>query len=271
MLEQTVGFLGAGRMGEVLARGVLREALVPPENLLMSDADPERRDYIAAELGVRVVADNDELLSGCEIVVVALKPNVAREVLPGLAPAFTPEHLVISIVAGITLAELESMLGSGVRVVRVMPNTPSLVGSGAAAYARGSAASNTDGELTARILSSVGICFPIRESLLDAVTGLSGSGPAFVALVIEALADGGVLCGLPRDMALKLAAQTVLGSARLVLEADTHPALLKDMVTSPGGTTIEGIKALERAGLRAALIEAVQAATEKSKALGRRS
>jgi pyrroline-5-carboxylate reductase len=176
---------------------------------------------------------------------------------------------VVSIAAGITLAELERMLAPGTRVVRVMPNTPCLVGCGASGYALGAAATKADGELVNEILFSIGISFLLPEQLLDAVTGLSGSGPAFVALVIEALADGGVLCGLPRDTALRLAAQTVLGAARLVLETGKHPAQLKDMVASPAGTTIEGLKVLEEKGLRAALIQAVEAAARRSKELGR--
>lgn len=270
MLKQTVGFLGAGKMGEALARGLLARKLVPRGRVLMSDADAERRAWLADALKVHVLAGNLELVHGSQIVVVALKPNTVREVVPGLAEAFSRDHLVISIAAGVTLAELEGMVPSGTRVVRVMPNTPCLVGAGASAFSLGSAARRADARVVAQLLGAVGICLEVPERLLDAVTGLSGSGPAYVALVIEALADGGVLAGLPRDVALKLAAQTTLGAARLVLDGGKHPAQLKDMVTSPGGTTIEAIKVLERGGLRAALIEAVEAATEKSRKLGQR-
>jgi len=270
MLKQTIGFLGAGKMAEALARGLLEGALAPPEQVVMSDVDPARRDFIARELAVRVVDDNKTLAEASDIVVVALKPGVVRSVLPGLADAITPQKLVVSIAAGITLAELEAMLGEGTRVVRVMPNTPCLVGSGAAGFACGSAASKADADVVAQILGAVGVCFPLPEKLLDAVTGLSGSGPAFVAVVIEALADGGVLCGIPRDVALTLAAQTVLGTARLIVETGKHPAAVKDMVASPGGTTIEGLQALEEGHLRAALIRAVEVATLKSQKLGKK-
>ena len=215
--------------------------------------------------------ENLRVVQASTVLVVALKPGVVRCELPKLAPAITKDKLVVSIAAGVTLGELEAMLGGGRRVVRVMPNTPCQVGSGASAYALGAWATEDDSALVKEILSAVGICVgPLPERLLDAVTGLSGSGPAYVALVIEALADGGVLCGLSRDVALTLAAQTVVGTARLVLEAGLHPAQLKDMVASPGGTTIEGLQVLEDRGLRAALIDAVEAATLKSRALGQK-
>ena len=186
-------------------------------------------------------------------------------------PAITEDKLVVSIAAGVTLGELHELLVPGTRTVRVMPNTPCQVGSGASAFALGPSAREEDGDLVNLILAGVGISFgPVPESWLDAVTGLSGSGPAFAAVVIEALADGGVLCGLPRDMAITLAAQTMLGAARLILETGIHPAQLKDMVASPGGTTIEGVLVLEEHGLRCALIGAVEAATLKSRALGQK-
>jgi pyrroline-5-carboxylate reductase len=271
MLEQTLGFIGAGKMGAALARGVLDAGLVSADRLVMSDADPARRQAVADALGVETLAANRELLARCQIAVLAVKPDTVRDICPGLADAVTPDHLVVSIAAGVTLDELEEMLPDGTRVVRVMPNTPCLVGEGAAGYALGQHATDEDGQRVEQLLGAVGLCVRVPEKLLDAVTGLSGSGPAFVALVIEALADGGVLCGLARADALRLATQTVLGAARLLRETGKAPAELKDMVASPGGTTIEGIKALERAGLRSALIRAVEAATEKSRALGQGS
>jgi pyrroline-5-carboxylate reductase len=270
MLDVAVGFLGAGKMGAALARGLLQAGLLRRERVLLSDSDPKRREDVASELGVRVLDDNAAVVRESQVVIVALKPDVVREVLPGLADDLTAAHLVVSIAAGVTLAELERLAGRGKRLVRVMPNTPSLVGAGAAGYALGPNATQADGKLVEQLLGAVGLCVPVPERLLDAVTGLSGSGPAFVAMVIEALADGGVLCGLPRATALKLAAQTVLGAARLVQETGKSPAELKDMVASPGGTTIEGIKVLEHRGLRSALIEAVEAATRKAKELGQR-
>ena len=175
---------------------------------------------------------------------------------------------MISIAAGVPLARIETHLPPGSRVIRVMPNTPALVGASASAYALGKDAQPGDGVLEQKLLSAVGVAYQVKESLLDAVTGLSGSGPAYVFMIIEALSDGGVAAGLPRDIATKLAAQTLLGSAKLLLETGLHPGALKDMVTSPGGTTIEGLHELEKAGLNAALISAVRAATEKSKKLG---
>ena len=180
----------------------------------------------------------------------------------------TPGHLLISIAAGVPIAKLEAGLGPDRRVVRVMPNTPALLGASASAYALGKTATTADAGLVQRIFSSVGVAFQLKESLLDAVTGLSGSGPAYMYLMIEALSDGGVAVGLPRDVATTLAAQTMLGSARMVLETGIHPGALKDMVTSPGGTTIEGLHELEKGKVRGVLISAVRAATEKSRKLG---
>jgi pyrroline-5-carboxylate reductase len=177
-------------------------------------------------------------------------------------------HLLVSIAAGVTLAKMEANLPAGIRIIRVMPNTPALVGASASAFALGKTATPDDGQIVSTLFSAVGVAFQVKESLLDAVTGLSGSGPAYVYMIIEALSDGGVAAGLPRDIATKLAAQTVLGGAKMVLETGLHPGTLKDMVTSPGGTTIEGIHELEKGSLRAALINAVRAATEKSKRLG---
>jgi len=275
MLTQTIGFLGAGKMGAALARGMLDAKLVRPGQIAMSEVDEARATTVANELRVRVLQDSRAVIADSDVVVLALKPGVVREELPALADAITEDKLVVSIAAGVTLFELDAILGGGRRIVRVMPNTPCQVGAGASAFTLGSGVTEADAELVVQLLAAVGICVgPVPESQLDAVTGLSGSGPAYVALVIEALADGGVLCGLSRDMALKLAAQTVLGTARMVLEAGTgkdpilHPAALKDMVASPGGTTIEGLQVLEAHGLRAALIDAVEAATLKSKALG---
>jgi pyrroline-5-carboxylate reductase len=189
-------------------------------------------------------------------------------VLSDLRSAVTPQKLIVSIAAGITLTSLSDGLSSTTRLIRVMPNTPCLVGSGASAFTRGGAASEQDGELVNSLLSTVGLAFEVPEKLLDAVTGLSGSGPAYVYQIIEALSDGGVRVGLPRDVATKLAAQTVMGAAQMVLSTGQHPAALKDAVTSPGGTTIAGLHSLEQGGLRGILMDAVQAATERSRELG---
>lgn len=264
-----IGFLGAGKMATALAGGFIRAGLVTPEEVLASDLAEPARAAFAKETRARAVAANAEVVAFARILVIAVKPAQVPDVLAGLRAAFTPRHLLVSIAAGVTLARLEEACGSG-RVVRVMPNTPALVGASASAFAAGSGATMEDARLVQRLLSSVGLAFEVKEALLDAVTGLSGSGPAYAFQIIEALSDGGVAAGLPRDVATRLAAQTLLGSAKMVLETGQHPGALKDMVTSPGGTTIDGIHELEKGGLRAALINAVRAAAEKSRKLGQR-
>jgi len=264
----TVGFLGAGKMATALARGFLRAGLVAAENLRASDVSAAARAAFVEQTGGRAVADNSALSAEARVLVVAVKPAQVPPVLAEIAPRLTPEHLVVSIAAGVTLARLEAALPAGARVVRVMPNTPALVGAGASAFARGRAATREDADLVQRLFAAVGLAFEVPEALLDAVTGLSGSGPAYAFQVIEALSDGGVAAGLPRELATRLAAQTLLGAARLVLDTGQHPAALKDMVTSPGGTTIEGLHELEKAGVRGALINAVRAAAEKARRLG---
>jgi pyrroline-5-carboxylate reductase len=218
--------------------------------------------------GVPVGPFNRDVAEAASVLVLAVKPQVIADVLSELREVVTPDHLVISIAAGVSLAQLAEGLGNQVRLVRVMPNTPSLVGATAAAFAAGPTATGDDVGLVSRLFNAVGKAYGVPEPLLDAVTGLSGSGPAFVYVMIEALADGGVRVGLPREMALVLAAQTVLGSAKMVLETGQHPGVLKDAVASPGGTTIAGLHALERGGVRAALMDAVEAATRRAEELG---
>ena len=264
----TVGFLGAGKMGAALARGFIHAQLVGPKDIIAGDPHETARKKFADEVGAEVVKSNADVAKSATVLILAVKSDHVADVLAELHSAFTNEHLLISIAAGVTLAKLEGALPAGARVIRVMPNTPALVGTGASAFALGKSATPADGELAKKLLSAVGITFQVKESLLDAVTGLSGSGPAYVFQFIEALSDGGVATGLPRDMATKLAAQTVLGAAKMVLETGQHPGALKDQVTSPGGTTIEGLHELEKGRLRAIVMSAVRAATEKSKKLG---
>ncbi len=264
----TVGFLGAGKMATALAKGFAQGGLIKPGKIIASDRIEAARVAFAKEVGARTAASNLDVLKSATVLILAVKPDQVAEVLKEIRGQFAGSHLLISIAAGVTLARLEAGLGGNARVIRVMPNTPALVGASATAYARGKSATAEDGELAARLFSSVGVVFQVKESLLDAVTGLSGSGPAYVFSIIEALSDGGVAAGLPREVATKLAAQTVFGAAKMVLETGQHPGALKDMVTSPGGTTIEGIHELEKAGLRGALMNAVRAAAEKSKKLG---
>ena len=265
--ELKIGFLGAGKMANALAKGFAAAGLVEPSAVLAADPVEAARASFK-EFGANTTAFNPDVVSFARVIFLAVKPDQVADVLREAAPNFTDEHLLISIAAGVPLSKLESALGTGARVVRVMPNTPALVGASASAYALGGSARPDDGALVQRLFSAVGLAFQLKEGLLDAVTGLSGSGPAYIFVIIEALSDGGVAAGLPRDVATRLAAQTLLGSAKLLLETGTHPGVLKDMVTSPGGTTIEGLHELEKGGLRAALISAVRAATEKSKRLG---
>ena len=264
----SIGFLGAGKMATALAKGFLNAGLLDAGNLVASDPFAPAREGFAKETGAASTEDNSVVVDRAQIIILAVKPGQLVDLLQQIREHVTGEHLFISIAAGVPLKRIESALPDGARVIRVMPNTPALVGASASGYARGTNASTRDAELTGRLLQAVGVAYEVAEPLLDAVTGLSGSGPAYVYQMIEALSDGGVAAGLPRETATRLAAQTLLGGARMVLETGMHPGQLKDMVTSPGGTTIEGVHALERGGLRAALINAVRAATEKSRQLG---
>ena len=266
--ELKVGFLGAGKMAAALAQGFLRAGLVTASSVIASDPIESSRTHFAKDIGSRTTALNPDVLKSADILFLSVKPDHVNEVLAEVRPNFTDRHVLISIAAGVPIARIEAVLGTGARIVRVMPNTPALVGASASAFALGKGAHSEDAALVQKLLSSVGVAFQVKESLLDAVTGLSGSGPAYGFVLIEALSDGGVAAGLPRDVATKLAAQTLLGSAKMVLETGLSTSALKDMVTSPGGTTIEGVHELEKGGVRAALINAVRAATEKSRKLG---
>lgn len=263
-----VGFIGAGKMATALSCGLCHAGITTQQNIVASDVVGLAREQFAAQTGAAVVESNDEVVRQSDVLVLAVKPQHFRGLLTELESQLGPRHLVISIAAGIQLSTMIGALGTHRRLVRVMPNTPCLVGSSASAYCLGGAATADDGRVVERLFGAVGLAIALPESLLDAVTGLSGSGPAFVCLIIEALADGGVKAGLPRDVALKLAAQTVMGTAKMVLETGQHPASLKDAVASPGGTTIAGLHELERGGLRSALINAVEAATRRSQELG---
>jgi pyrroline-5-carboxylate reductase len=265
----TIGFLGAGKMATALARGFINAGLVTPEKVLAGDVAEAARQSFAKETGAKAVAGNGAVTEFAKVLVLAVKPSQAEELLAEIQPQFTTGHLLISIAAGLPLARLERRLPEKARVVRVMPNTPALVGASATGFALGKAANAEDAQLVLKLFSAVGVAFELKEELLDAVTGLSGSGPAYVYIAIEALSDGGVAAGLPREIATRLAAQTVLGAARMVLETGQHPGALKDMVASPGGTTIEGIRKLEKGNFRATLINAVLAAARKARQLGR--
>jgi pyrroline-5-carboxylate reductase len=264
-----IGFLGAGQMATALARGIFEAQMAAAKDVAAADPDEgARRRFGEAIPGASVGAENREVARRSEVLVLAVKPHVAADVLRDLQGE-TANKLIISVAAGVRLEPLQAAADPAARVIRVMPNTPCLVGMGASAYSLGSAATEEDGQLVERLLSAVGEAWPVPERLLDAVTGLSGSGPAFVYTVIEALSDGGVAVGLPRPLAHALATSTVRGAAEMVHKTGEHPAVLRDRVASPGGTTIAGLCALEAGAFKATLIEAVAAATRRSAELGR--
>jgi len=264
----SIGFLGAGKMATALAKGFIRAELISPKQIMAADPSENAIEAFSGEVGAKTTAFNPDVPRFAQTIILAVKPDQVPAVLSEIRDSFTENHLLISIAAGVPIAKLEAGLGTGARVIRVMPNTPALVGASATAYALGKHALGEDGDLAQKLFSAVGSANQVREYLLDAVTGLSGSGPAYVYMFIEGLIDGGVAAGLPRDVATMLAAQTVLGGARMVLETGQHTGVLKDMVTSPGGTTVEGLHELEKGKFRATLISAVRAATEKSRKLG---
>ena len=265
-----LGFIGCGKMASALVEGVVKARAFLPEEIFVSDPDANAMKNLAEKTGVQTRANNLEIAVAADALVLCVKPNDVPAALREMRGELK-NRLVISIAAGVTLGALARYADENARLVkfvRVMPNTPALIHKGAAAYALGENATQDDAALTEKIFSAVGKISRVEEKLLDAVTGLSGSGPAFVYTIIEALADGGVLMGLPRPLALELAAQTVAGAAEMVLQTGAHPAQLRDMVTSPGGTTIAGIETMEKGGVRAALLAAVRAATERSRELG---
>jgi pyrroline-5-carboxylate reductase len=269
-LGKTIAFLGAGNMAEAFIKGLLRAGVAVPGEILCTDRRQDRLADLARLYGVRTSTDNRAAAAEAQIVFLSVKPQVMNKLLDEIAPAIDEKKLVVSIAAGVPLAAIERKVGHGIRIVRTMPNTPALVGAGATAMAPGDHATEADMAQARALFDAVGKTVVVDESLLDAVTGLSGSGPAYVFLVIEALADAGVKVGLDRRTAQDLAAQTVLGSAKLLIETGEHPGKLKDQVTSPGGTAIAGLHTLEAGGLRTTLMNAVEAATKRSHELGKR-
>jgi pyrroline-5-carboxylate reductase len=265
--DKIIGFIGGGNMAEALIKG-LHAGCVPANDMIVSEPVGERREILQTRYGIRTVTDNLAVAEASDILIIAVKPQAASPVLTELAGAIRPGTLLISIMAGVKSAAIEAFFPSKLKVVRVMPNTPALVLEGATAVSAGTHADSTDLSLARRIFELVGKVYTVDEKLMDAVTGLSGSGPAYVLTIIEALSDAGVKNGLPRDVATGLAAQTLFGTARLLLETHEHPAVLREKVTSPGGTTIAGQQALEKGGLRAALMDAVDAAVARSRELG---
>ena len=264
MQNLNVGFLGGGALAESVIRGI-SNTLTAPKNIFVSEQSANRREYLEKNHGVNV-SNTVDFADKISALIIAVKPKDAASALAELQSKLTPEVLVMSVVAGLKLKILEDSLPNQ-RIVRIMPNVNVAVAEGMIALAAGSFATTADLDAAKNFWNAVGRTVQVDEKLMDAVTGLSGSGPAFAFLAIDALADGGVAAGLPRDISIQLAAQTLLGSAKMVLESGVHPDVLRDRVTSPAGTTIEGVRVLERNGFRSALIEAVIAATEKSKNL----
>ncbi|MGJ8643977.1 MAG: pyrroline-5-carboxylate reductase [Luteolibacter sp.] len=264
-----LGVIGCGKMGTALVAGALQAGVVKAEDVLGTDVFQGARDHFREKTGAEVTSDLSEVISASDIILLCTKPQDAFSAMSDISGDAGEGKLLVSIAAGVTLENLEKHAPGGMRVVRTMPNTPALVGKGAAAYCLGTRCVEGDDEAVQALLASVGMAVQVPEKLMDAVTGLSGSGPAYIYLVIEALADGGVRAGLPRADALKLAAQTVSGAAEMVIQTGEHPAVLKDMVTSPGGTTIAGLTALEDRNVRSAFISAVSAAKDRAVELGR--
>jgi pyrroline-5-carboxylate reductase len=268
MRGRKVGFIGGGNMAGALIRGLLHSETMTPDQIRASDVKTDRLAELSAKYGIETTDDNAALAGWADVIVLSVKPQIVDRVLAPVGDALAPADLVVSIAAGVPLEALEARLPIGAKVVRAMPNTAAIALAGATAIAPGVNAGPDDIEVARALFEAVGRCVVLDESLLDAVTGLSGSGPAYVMLMIEALADGGVKVGLGRDTALLLAAQTVYGAAKLQLETGEHPGRLKDMVTSPGGTAIAGLHTLEAGGLRRTLIDAVEAASTRSAELG---
>ncbi len=266
--NRQVGFVGAGNMGEALIKGLLNGHLCRPEQITCSDIRPERLKTIKKAYGVKTTSSNSEVVKHSDIVVLAVKPQILKQVVVDIGKYFEPSKLVISIAAGVAMESIEYCAKQELKLIRVMPNICVSVGEGISAIAAGKHATKEDLSVAKAIFDSAGKSLFIEEYLLDAVTGLSGSGPAYIFLIIDALADAGVKVGLARSDALLLASQTVLGSAKMLIETGEHPGRLKDSVTSPGGTSIAGLHALEEGGVRTTLIKAVEVATQRSKVLG---
>ncbi len=266
--NKQVGFIGAGNMGEALMKGLLHGHLCKPEQIMCSDIRPERLKSMKEVYGVKTTSDNIEIVKRSDIVVLAVKPQILKEVVTEIGRSVDPSRLIITIAAGVAMESIESCAKKELKLIRVMPNICVSVGEGISAISAGKHATKEDLTVAKAIFDSVGKSLFLEEHLLDAVTGLSGSGPAYIFLIIDALADGGVKMGLSKTDALLMVSQTVLGSAKMLLQTGEHPGRLKDSVTSPGGTSIAGLHALEEGGVRTTLINAVEVATQRSKVLG---
>jgi len=271
MLKQRIGFIGAGQMALALAKGFVGAGLTSGDKLIASDPSAVARDRFAEATDAKTSTDNSEVVDIADVIFLAVKPHHIKAVAAEIASKVDSQKLIVSIAAGARLSVLTKVIGDNARIVRIMPNTPCLIGEGACGYCLSEKATEEDDKLVEQMLRAVGISFKVNENLMDAITGLSGSGPAYAFQIIEALSDGGVKMGLPRNVATVLAAQTLKGASEMVLRLKEHPSVLKDKIASPGGTTIAGLHALESAGHRGALITAIQAATEKSIELGKKN
>ena len=268
MKDPKMAFLGAGNMAEALVAGIVKGKLSKPEFVLATDISPARLEILKDRYGIQVGDQNLDAVSWADVIILCVKPQVINDVLAEIQASLSEKQLVISVAAGVSINRIQEIIGQTIPLVRAMPNTPAVIQEGVTALAGCRDLSLEQLSVAQKIFESVGQVVVVDEALMDAVTGLSGSGPAYIYLAIEALIDGGVRVGLPRNIAHVLAVQTVLGAAKMAKETNEHPALLKDRVTSPGGTTIAGVQRLEEGGLRATLIDAVEAATHRSRELG---
>jgi pyrroline-5-carboxylate reductase len=259
-----LGFIGAGNMANAFIRGILSRGIVPPGNIYVYDIDMDKLNKLCAQLGVQMSDNNSHLASNSDIIILAVKPNMYSKVLDEIMESLSDDKILLSIAAGITVDYIKDKIGNKCKVIRTMPNTPALVGEGVIALSTYHDLTSDQRERIRAILSSLGMVVEVPENLMNAVTALSGSGPAYVSIFIEAMADGGVLAGLPREQAYRMAAQTVLGTAKLLLEWGLHPGELKDAVCTPAGTTIEAVRELEKHGFRGAVIEAVNKCANKA-------
>ena len=270
MDRKKIAVIGAGNMGGALLRGMLRMSGAKPELFTVSDQDASRLKAIAKDLKVKTTNSNRKAVKGADVVILAVKPQVLDSVLDEVKGDLSEKQVIISVVAGTRTDHISSSLKKKISVIRAMPNISAIVGESATAISHGNYSSKADVKLAREILASVGMVVEVQEQLMDAVTGLSGSGPMYVFLIAEGLSDAGVKVGLSRETASKLAVQTLLGAAKMLKETNMHPAALKDLVTSPGGTSIAALHSLEKSGLKAMLIDAVEAATKRSAELGKR-
>ncbi|PAB59253.1 pyrroline-5-carboxylate reductase [Anaeromicrobium sediminis] len=264
-MNKKIGFIGCGNMGGAMIGGIIKSGLIKAENIMVSDLDEKKLESIKTALGINITTDSVELVNNSDIIVLAVKPNIYDLVIKGIKNSLTKDKLLVTIAAGVSLNHMESLLGHDYKIVRTMPNTPALVSEGMSALCPNKNISQEELDMIKAIFESFGKAEVVKENLIDAVIGVSGSSPAYVFMFIEAMADAAVLGGMSRDNAYKFAAQSVLGSAKMVLETGMHPGRLKDMVCSPGGTTIEAVSTLEKEGFRSSVIEGMLACMNKSK------